>query len=117
MIFLDVQFWERFLGASEGFRGEFWGPFWRALGPLFLLPDQEFVMYAKKSSLGVFLGAKSIGLRLQKHANRAVHPLKIEGVLAMVQSFQHVSQRLLFCHPKARFGGSKQHPACMFLGT
>ena len=84
---------------------------------LFLVSDQESVRYVKKSVSGVFLGEKSTRLVLQKHANRTVHPSKIEGFLPMVQSLQHVSQRFLFLLPKARFGGSKQYPTCMFLGT
>ena len=39
---------------------------------------------SEKDSFGVFLGGKSIRLLLQKHANRTVHPSKIEGVLPMV---------------------------------
>ena len=39
----------------------------------------------KKSSFRVFRGAESTGLLLQKHANRTVHPSKIEDVLPMVQ--------------------------------
>ena len=41
--------------------------------------------YVKKSVSGVFLGEKSTRLVLQKHANRTVHPSKIEDVLPMVQ--------------------------------
>ena len=73
--------------------------------------------YVKKFSFRVFCGAKSTRLVLQKRANRTVHPSKIEGLLPMVPSLQHVSQRLLFWLPKARFGGSKQYPTCMLLGT
>ena len=82
--FWGVQFRERFPEASEGFRRAFWDTFWRVLGSLFLLSDQESVRYLKKLSFGVFLGGKSIALLLQKHANRTVHPSKIEGVLPMV---------------------------------
>ena len=73
MIFFGVQFWDRLPRTSDGPRRAFWDAFWRLLGPLFLLSDQESVRYLKKSSLGVFLGGKSIGLLLQKHANRTVH--------------------------------------------
>ena len=56
-------------------------------GSLFsgLRTDQEFVRNVKKCCLGVFLGEKSTRLVLQKHANRTVHPSKIEDVLPMVQ--------------------------------
>ena len=54
------------------------------LGPLFLVSDRRFVQSVKKCALRLFLGAKSKGLLLQNHANRTVHPSKIEGVLPMV---------------------------------
>ena len=41
--------------------------------------------FVQKLSFGVFLEAKSKRLVLQKHANRTVHPSKIEDVLPMVQ--------------------------------
>ena len=78
MTFFGVQFRERFLGASEGFRGEFWGTFCSALGPFSVVSDQEFVRDVKKCCLGVFLGEKSRRLVLQKHANRIVYRSKIE---------------------------------------
>ena len=87
-----VQFRERFLGASEGSRGGFWGPFRKALGPFSLVSDQEFVRNVNKCCLGVFLGEKSTRLVLQKHANRTVHPLKIEGELTVAYVFRNVSQ-------------------------
>ena len=86
-------------------------------GTFSLVSEQDSVRYVKKFSFRVFCGAKSTRLVLQKHANRTVHPSKIEGVLPMVQSLVHVSQRPLFWFPKACFGGSKQYPTCMFLGT
>ena len=82
-----------------------------------MLSEQDCVRYVKKFSFGVFLGAKSTRLLLQKHANRTVHPLKIEGVLPMVQRLLHVFQRPLFWFPKTGFGASKQYPTSMFFGT
>ena len=73
--------------------------------------------YVKKSVSGVFLGEKSTRLVLQKHANRTVHPSKIEGVLPMVQRLLHVFQRPLFWFQKDGFGASKQYPTSMFVAT
>ena len=82
--FFGAQFQESFLVASEGSRGRFWDAFWRVPGPLFLASDRGFVQQAKTCSFSMFFGAKSKCLHLQNHANRTVHPSKIEGVLAMV---------------------------------
>ena len=41
--FCCVLFWERFPKASEGFRGEVRGPFWRLLGTLFVVSEKLFV--------------------------------------------------------------------------
>ena len=60
------------------------GSLLKVLGPSFVLSEQDCVRHVKKVSFGVFLGTKSKRLVLQKHANRTVHPLKIEGVLPMV---------------------------------
>ena len=91
MSFLGDLFWKPPPSASESSRGEFWGAFWRLLGPLFVISDKEFVQYAKKCSFGLFLGAKSKDLHLQNLANRTVHPSKIKDALSMVYDFRNVS--------------------------
>ena len=48
--------------------------------------------HVKKLYFGVLLGAKSIGLLLQKHANRTVHPSKIEGVRSLLSVLLHAAQ-------------------------
>ena len=70
-----------FSDASEGSRSEFWNGFWRVPGPLSVFSDKGFAQYVKKYPLRPFLGAKMKGLPLQNHANRTVHPSKIEGEL------------------------------------
>ena len=70
-------------GAFEATEGVFWSVFWRVLGAHVAVSDSGFVQHVKKSPLGVFLQAKIKGLRLQKHANRTVHPSKIEGELSV----------------------------------
>ena len=40
----------------------------------------------------MFLGSRSIGLLLQKHANRTVHPSKIEGVRSLLSVLLHAAQ-------------------------
>ena len=82
MTFCGVQFWERFPGASEGPRVEFWTLFWRVLGHLFAVSEKLFVQYVKKCVFGPFLRAKSKGRLLQKHAIRTVHPPKIDDELS-----------------------------------
>ena len=72
------------------------GLFWRALGPFSLGSEQQFLRDVRKCCLGVFLGEKSTRLVLQKHANRTVHPSKIEGVLPTVQRLLHMFQRPYF---------------------
>ena len=67
--------------ASESASGEFWGAFWRVPGPPFALSDRRFTPHVKKRSLGLFLGANAKDLRLQKHANRTVHPQEISDEL------------------------------------
>ena len=115
--FLGVQFRNRFPRASEGSRGEFWALFWRVLGPCFVLSEQDCVRHVKKVSFGVFLGAKSKRLVLQKHANRTVHPLKIEGVLPMAYIFQKGLLKTAFCSTKASSGGFKLYPKALIFGT
>ena len=85
--------------VSGAFSKGFWRLQRRVLGSLlegsgifFLLSDQESVRNVKKCSFGVFRGAKSRGLLLQKHANRTVHPSKIEGVRSRVYVLLYVSQ-------------------------
>ena len=90
--FLGVQFRDCFLGASEGSRREFSGSFWRVQGRFFLFSEQDCVRHVKKLSFRVFLGAKSKRLVLQKHANRTVHPSKIEGARPLLSVLLPASQ-------------------------
>ena len=106
-----------FSGCFRRLQRRVLGLFWRALGPFSLGSEQQFLRDVRKCCLGVFLGEKSTRLVLQKHANRTVHPLKIEGVLPTVQRLLHMFQRPLFWFPKAGFGASKQYPTSMFFGT
>ena len=76
-----------------------------------------FVRRVKKCSFGLFLGAKSRGPLLQKHAIRTVHPSKIGDQLSIVYVLLHVSQRPPFWSPKACLGASNQTPTSMFFGT
>ena len=59
--------------------------------------------HVKKVPFGVFLGAKSKRLVLQKHANRTVHPSKIEGVRPLLSVLPHASQGGPFWALKSAF--------------
>ena len=82
-----------------------------------MLSDQGFVQYVKKCPLEVFLGAKSKGLLLQNHANRRVHPSKIEGALPMAYVFQKGFLEDTFCSAKAYFGGFKLYAKSWLFAT
>ena len=84
---------------------------------LFVASDKGFAQHAKTCSLGMFFGLKSNCLLLQNHANRTVHPSKIEDKLSMVYVLLHVSQRPPFWSPEPCLGPSKQYPTSMFFGT
>ena len=79
--------------------------------------DQEFVRYVKKSSFGVFLGAKSKGLLLQKQANRTVHLSKIEEALPQDYVLPNDPQGDTFCLVKAYSGGFKLYHKSLLFGT
>ena len=115
--FCGVQFWSPLLGVSKSSGGEYWGSFWKLLGLLFGLSDKVFEQSSKNSLLGVFFGAKFKRLLLQNHANRIVHPLKIEDELTQDSVLPNVSQRDLFCFPKACFGGFKLYYKTLLFGT
>ena len=72
----------------------------RVLGLNFALSDKEFVLSMKKCPLGLFLGAKIRGLLLQNHANRTVHPSKMEGALLQDYVRPYASQGIHFASQK-----------------
>ena len=78
------------------------------MGSPFALSDRGYAQHATKSSLRLFLSAKIEGLGLQKHANRLIHPLKIEDELTMAYSFPNVIKSDSFCSQNLALGAPKR---------
>ena len=74
----------------------------RASREFFAVLAGGFVWNVKRCSLGLFFVAILKELRLQKQANRTVHPLKIEVGLLTVCISRHVLKTLPFFLPKAQ---------------
>ena len=70
-------------------------------GTSFCALGQRVCVVCEKVFFGLFHGARIHVRRLQKHANRTVHPSKIKGEFILAYVFRNVFQSGLFCFLKA----------------